>query len=747
VKRTALAYGLAIAAVGVVVGCRLALRGVLGDAAPLLPFIPAVLLAAWYGGLGPGLLATALSAAAAAFFLLPSHNGFRIDEASDVVRTTVFVGVGALLTWFCASLRRNTTERKRTQDAADSARRQLELVTSCMAAPVTRCSRDFKYVWVSKACADWLGRSPEEINGRPIAEIIGRETFEQLRPQFERVLRGETVRYEDQVQYPGIGRRWISAVYTPTRDARDEIDGWVAVIIDIDDRIKAQQHNEETARKTQEIFKLVHSIGSIGHWEWNAQTDENRWSPEIEALYGLPPGGFAGGYDGWVKLLHPDDIDNAAADVQQALETGKYFTEFRVVWPDGSVHWLEARAKVFHDEQGKPLRIAGVNMDVTERKRIEEALKDADRRKDQFLATLAHELRNPLAPLRNGLELIKLAGGDEAVVGRTREMMERQLGHMVRLVDDLLDLSRISRGRIELRRERIELTKIVRHAVETSRPLIEQTGQEFTITLAPEPIVVDADVTRLAQVFSNLLNNAAKYTPRDGRISLAVERQGSDAVVCVRDTGAGIPPEMLPEVFEMFAQVDRSQQRASSGLGIGLSLVKALVELHGGSVEARSDGPGKGSEFVVRLPVLLTPTVAPAPQPGAASTAVIPRRRILIVDDNRDTAISLATVLNILGHRTQVAFDGVEALETARDFQPDVVLLDIGMPKLNGHDTARRLRQEPRGRDIVLVAVTGWGQDDDRQRSQDAGFNFHLVKPVDPAALEQILAEMPVTVA
>jgi PAS domain S-box-containing protein len=747
VKRTALAYGQAIAAVAVVVGCRLALRGVLGNAAPLLPFIPVVFLAAWYGGLGPGLLATALSAAAAAFFFLPSHNGFRIDEADDVVRTAVFVGVGALLTWFCASLRHNITERRRTEDAVDSARRQLELVTSCMAVPVTRCSRDFKYVWVSKAYADWLGRSPDEISGRPIADNIGREAFEQLRPQFERVLAGETVRYEDQVHFPGIGARWISAAYTPTRGARGEIDGWVAVIIDIDDRIKAQQHNEETARKTQEIFKLVHSIGLIGHWEWNAQTDENCWSPEIEALYGLPPGGFERGYDGWAKLLHPDDLDKAAADVQRALETGKYFTEFRVVWPDGSVHWLEARAKVFHDEQGKPLRIVGVNMDVTERKRFEEALKDTDRRKDQFLATLAHKLRNPLAPLRNGLELMKLAGGDEAMVGRTREMMERQLGHMVRLVDDLLDLSRVSRGRIELRRERIELTKIVRQAVETSRPLIEQAGQDFTFTLAPQPIVVDADVTRLAQVFSNLLNNAAKYTPRDGRINLAVERQGSDAIVSVRDSGAGIPPELLPKVFEMFAQVDRSLQRANSGLGIGLSLVKALVEMHGGSVEARSDGPGEGSEFVVRLPVLLAPTDAHGPQPNAASTTVTPRRRILVVDDNRDTAISLATVLNILGHRTQVAFDGLEALEAARDFQPDVVLLDIGMPKLNGHDTARRLRQEPWGREIVLVAVTGWGQDDDRQRSQESGFSFHLVKPVDPAALEQILAEMPLTVA
>jgi CheY-like chemotaxis protein len=411
------------------------------------------------------------------------------------------------------------------------------------------------------------------------------------------------------------------------------------------------------------------------------------------------------------------------------------------------VRWIATDGRVLYDESGRAVRMLGATIDVTERRAAEEALKEADRRKDQFLATLAHELRNPLAPLRNGLELMKLAGGDEAMMGRTREMMERQLGHMVRLVDDLLDLSRISRGRIDLRREQIELTKIVRQAVETSRPLVEQAGQDLTITLAPKPIIVDADVTRLAQVFSNLLNNAAKYTPRGGRITLAVERQGSDAVVSVRDNGVGIPPELLPKVFEMFAQVDRSLQRTNSGLGIGLSLVKALVEMHDGSVEARSDGPGQGSEFLVRLPVALAPIVPSKPQPSAASATVTSRRRILIVDDNRDTATSLATVLMILGHQTQVAFDGLEALEAAREFQPDVVLLDIGMPKLNGHDTARRMRQEPWGREIVLVAVTGWGQDDDRQRSQEAGFNFHLVKPVDPAALEQILAEVPAPVA
>ncbi len=318
-------------------------------------------------------------------------------------------------------------------------------------------------------------------------------------------------------------------------------------------------------------------------------------------------------------------------------------------------------------------------------------------------------------------------------------MMERQVEQMVRLVDDLMDLSRISRGKIDLRKERVRLAAVVESAVETSRPLVEQMGHGLTVALPEQPITLDADPTRLAQVFLNLLTNAAKYTDRGGRIRLTAERQGSDVVVAVADTGVGIPADQLPRIFQMFAQVDRSLEKAQGGLGIGLCLVKRLVEMHGGSIEARSGGPGRGSEFVVRLPVVVEASVPP---PAGRDEPADPKSslRILIVDDNTDGADSLAMMLKVMGNDTRTAYDGQEGVERADEFRPDVVLLDIGLPKLNGYEACRHIRGQPWGTGVVLIAMTGWGQDEDRRRSHEAGFDHHLVKPVDPAALMKLLA-------
>jgi CheY-like chemotaxis protein len=319
-------------------------------------------------------------------------------------------------------------------------------------------------------------------------------------------------------------------------------------------------------------------------------------------------------------------------------------------------------------------------------------------------------------------------------------MMERQLTHMVRLVDDLLDLSRISRGKIELRRERVELVKVIQQAVETSRPVIDERNHELQLELTEQSIYVDADVTRLAQVFSNLLNNAAKYTEPGGRICLSAHRQDTDVWVSVRDSGIGIPSEMLPKVFEMFTQVDQNLERSQGGLGIGLSIVKRLVEMHGGSVEAHSDGHQQGSEFLVRLPVVLT--VGPSRDAADRDSGGASTCRVLVVDDNVDAAVSLTIMLRLMGHESQTAHDGHEALEKAASFRPRLVLLDLGMPRLNGYDTARHIRQAPWGKQMVLVALTGWGQEEDRRKSREAGFDAHLVKPIDPGTLEQLLADV-----
>jgi PAS domain S-box-containing protein len=373
-----------------------------------------------------------------------------------------------------------------------------------------------------------------------------------------------------------------------------------------------------------------------------------------------------------------------------------------------------------------------------ELQRAEEALKEADRRKDEFLATLAHELRNPLAPIRNGLQVMKLAGGNAGAVEQARAIMERQIGQMARLLDDLLDVSRITRGKLQLRKERVGLATVVQSAIEGSRPLIEASAHRMTVALPPEPVYLHADPTRLAQVFSNLLTNAAKYSDRGGHVRLTAERQGGEVVVSVRDDGIGIAPEHLPRLFQMFSQVDSALERSQGGLGIGLALVRGLVEMHGGTVEAKSEGLGQGSEFLIRLPLAGGTTAQPPRRPGGAGAAA--RRRILVADDNRDAADSLAMMLRLGGHEVHAVHDGQEAVDAAAWFRPDVALLDIGMPKLNGFEAARRIREQAHGDGVMLVAITGWGQEEDRRRSAQAGFDHHLTKPVDPAALERVLA-------
>jgi PAS domain S-box-containing protein len=371
-------------------------------------------------------------------------------------------------------------------------------------------------------------------------------------------------------------------------------------------------------------------------------------------------------------------------------------------------------------------------------------LRQADRRKDEFLATLAHELRNPLAPIRNALQVMGMDGVDRRGLEESRAMIERQVVQMVRLVDDLLDMNRITRNKLELRRERVVLSAVIASAVETSKPLIELLKHRLEVRLPPEPISLIADGTRLSQIFSNLLNNSAKYTNPGGTIEISAAMEGDDVSVRVRDNGIGIPKESLAELFEMFSQVDRNLERAQGGLGIGLTLVRRLVEMHGGTVEAHSEGLGKGSVFTVKLPLSQPATGGSNAEleifPAAIGHSPSSARRILVVDDNKDSAISLGMLLTLMGNVTRTAHDGLEAFDVASEFRPDLVLLDIGMPKLNGYDTCRKMRAEEWAKGITIVALTGWGQEEDRRRSAEAGFDHHMIKPVDPEALQRLLA-------
>jgi signal transduction histidine kinase/CheY-like chemotaxis protein len=372
--------------------------------------------------------------------------------------------------------------------------------------------------------------------------------------------------------------------------------------------------------------------------------------------------------------------------------------------------------------------------------RLRDLLAEADR-KSEFLAMLAHELRNPLAPILNALELMRLCPADSAACARAREIASEQISHLARLVDDLLDVSRITHGRIQLRKEIVDLAQVVNQAVDSVRPLSDTRGRELSVSLPPEPVRLEADPTRLVQVLSNLLNNATKYTNDGGRIELTAERDGQEVVLRVRDTGIGMAPELLPRVFDLFTQGERGLDRSQGGLGIGLTMVRSLVEMHGGRVTAHSDGLGRGSEFIVRLPVLPQAPQCPeqAPQtPQHPHTS--PSRRVLVVDDSISTAQSMAALLQLEGHDGRAAFDGPKALETAAAFHPEVVLLDIGMPGMNGYQVAKQLRQMPGLEQTLLVAITGYGQEEDRRRSREAGFQHHLVKPVRLSAVEELLA-------
>lgn len=533
------------------------------------------------------------------------------------------------------------------------------------------------------------------------------------------------------------------------------------VVQDITSRRQAELALLKTAaslNRERERLSLALVAGQLGVYEWNLQTQVLWWSPETFLLFGLNGSTFEPTFETFRSLVHPDDWDELWNKTQTSIDQREIFAhEYRIIRPDGTIRWVYNRSKIELDQEGEPLLITGVAGDVSDAKEIEQALarqqsllqsanaalQDADRKKDEFLATLAHELRNPLAPIRNGLQLMRLSKHDPATVEQAHAMMERQLKQMVRLIDDLLDVSRISRGKLTLQIRRIPLAMAIRNAVDTSRSLLLEKSHHLLLTMPDEAIEVDGDETRLSQVFANLLNNAAKYTDPGGQIRVTTVCHENTIQVTIEDNGTGIPPEMLERIFDMFTQVDHSLEKSQGGLGIGLNIVHRLVELHGGTVTAHSEGPGHGSRFVVTLPVSAHDEHA-AHDMAPTSTLSLspPRHRILIVDDNRDAATTLAMMLRATGAQTQMAHDGIDAIAIAEQFRPDVVVLDLGMPKLNGYDTCRRIRQQPWGREMLLVALSGWGQEEDKRKSQAAGFNAHLVKPVEFSQLQQVLLHL-----
>jgi len=611
-----------------------------------------------------------------------------------------------------------------------------------------RVDRDLRYLYVSPVVERYSGVPAHDYIGH--ARPAGGTTQQQDADWQRRVRRvfatGRLDTFKFSVAGPG-DRAWMFSVRLVPEFGDD---GSVESVLSIWSNITEQELIDAALRESKARLEFTLAAAHVGEWEIDVASGDCRHSALYDRCFGLDAPAPGWNLEAFAERLHPGDRDRVRAAVARAFASGNDLAfEARVIWPDGSEHWIEVHGSAYvsaraSERESPRQRFLGIIADITQRKHAEATLRDADLRKDEFLATLAHELRNPLAPIRNAVQIMQLSR-DEAMHDNARRIIERQLKQMVHLVDDLLDVSRISQGKVELRLEQVDVADAVLDAIETSRPLIDAGRHHLTTKLAPpRSLMVEADVTRLCQIVANLLNNAAKYTPEGGHIQVLAERDGDDAVITVQDSGIGLSQEMLPRVFDMFAQVDRSRERAQGGLGIGLALVKRLVEMHGGAVHAHSDGPDRGCRFVVRLPLIREPARAPRLDAGHELAAQeTDGLRVLVVDDNADSAESLSQVMRILGYPVVVAHDGVEAVERAASWKPAVVLMDIGMPRMSGLEAARAIRGLAGGDRVWLIALSGWGQSEDRRKSSEAGFDHHFVKPVDVEALIELIRNLP----
>jgi len=611
---------------------------------------------------------------------------------------------------------------------------ELRLITELLPVYILRADARLRYRFVNPAYARRFGREPAELVSCSIEETIGEQAFAATKPYLDQLLAGSSVQYEASIPYEGLGSRFMRSSNVPEFDEQGRVTGFVGVLIDLSDRRQTEQALIESEARfrtmADNISQLAWMADERGWVFWYNQRWFEYTGTTLDQMQGW----------GWTAVHHPDHLDRVVRRIQASWDSGEVWEDtFPLRGKDGEYRWFLSRALPVHDGSGRIVRWFGTNTDITERRRAEEALREADRRKDEFIALLAHELRNPLAPLRHGLEIQRLAGSDLTALEQARTMMERQVNHMVRLVDDLLDVSRISSGKLVLRKSRVDVRDAIRNALETVEPTMRASRHEVRVGLPAEPLCVEADSVRLIQVFSNLLNNAARYTPAEGAISVSAVREGDAVIVSVSDNGIGISPEMLQQVFDPFTQIRPAGESAQGGLGLGLPLARSLVQMHGGSIAATSAGLGQGARFDVRLP--LDVEGLPAPQPVPARHE-FPGARVLVVDDNVDAAQSLAMLLELMGYEAKAVYSGRAALEIAVAYDPVAIILDIGMPGMNGYEVARQLRESADSENVVLIALSGFAQDDDRSRAMRTGFDAHLVKPVELETLEALLERL-----
>jgi len=671
------------------------------------------------------------------------------DVALAVV-AVLLVGVALMAVAFARAWRRSDAEARRlgaivdemaARRAGDTRLRDSEAryrsLVDASTAIVWTADADGRFVPPQDSWSASTGQGPDAYAGDGWSAVIHPDDLARIEAVWRDALgAGAPVDTEVRIWSVASGAyRWYSARAVPRRNASGAVEEWVGACTDIHER----RLTEIQLRESEQRARLALEIGRLGTWTWMPEGDALFADARCREICGFPADvGLQLG--DLLARTHVEDRARVTASLVEARDASRpYAEEVRVVHADGTLRWVAARGDVVMRAGAAAPVLVGSMMDVTEHRLAEDALRRADREKDDFLALLAHELRNPLAPIRTAVQLLQTRSPSEEDGRRLHGVIDRQIQHLVRMVDDLLDVSRVLRGKVELRPGPVDMTDVVAIAVETSRPWIDAQRQELLVQAPARGVItVHGDQVRLAQVISNLLNNASKYTEKGGLISVTALAHRGQAVVKVTDSGAGIPPDILPRIFEPFVQADRTLERTRGGLGIGLTLVKKIVELHAGSVGASSRGNGLGSEFVIRLPLVAAP--APVePEPAAPEPAVVTPARILVVDDNVDAAESLAMLLRASGHTVDLAHDGRSGLERLDRWSADVVILDVGLPGMSGYEVASQLRDRGDGAP-ELIAVTGYGQASDAQRAFAAGFRHHLVKPVDAAALQATIA-------
>ncbi len=647
----------------------------------------------------------------------------------------------------CLAVIRDVTQRKRSEArileaGRELAQRERDFVTLVANLPdiVTRFDAERRHVYMHPQVEALTGLTADRLVGRTNAELgLAADLCRRWDDALEDVFRNRRpVRFEYDFETLADGVRHYETRLIPEFAA----DGSVESVLGISTDATERERTAAALRESRARLQFTLDSAGVGDWDLDLTTHAARRSLRHDQCFGYTEPAPDWSLEIFLGHVHPED----RAHVRVLFETAmtaltNWDFQCRVIWPDASVHWIEAHGAIYHSD-GKPTRMLGIVIDATERVAAEAALRDADRRKDEFLATLAHELRNPLAPIGGALKVMSLSD-DEKQQRAARDVIARQMRQMVHLIDDLMDVSRITQGKVMLRRARVDLTGAVHQALEVVRPLLDTHGHDLTLSLPPAgTIAVDADPTRLVQIIANLLNNAAKYTPPAGTIAVTTDLDGAFATVAVQDNGPGIEAGMLPRIFDMFAQDPAATGRAQGGLGIGLALVRKFTELHGGSVEVHGGGDVPGARFVIRWP-LFKGDAAGAPPARSAAPKRIGKAafKVLVVDDNVDSAQTLATLIELMGCETRTAHDGVQAVQAADAFRPDLMLLDIGLPHLDGHGVAREIRSRPWGRDVVLIALSGWSQESDRRKSDAAGFDRHLVKPLDLDELDRLLGE------